>query len=49
MDVIYSGRRAADPAVERELGARRVDFDELLANSDVVSLHCPLTARRRAT
>ena len=31
MDVIYSGRRAADPALERELGARRVDLDELLA------------------
>ncbi len=44
MDVIYSGRRQADPAVERELGARYVSFDELLETADVVSLHCPLNA-----
>jgi glyoxylate reductase len=43
MDVVYSGRRAADPALEQALEARRVDLDELLATSDVVSLHCPLT------
>ncbi|MDX6378945.1 MAG: glyoxylate reductase, partial [Gaiellaceae bacterium] len=43
MDVVYSGRRAADPALEQALEARRVDLDELLATSDVVSLHCPLS------
>ena len=26
-----------------ELGARQVELDELIANSDVISLHCPLT------
>ena len=47
MDVLYSSRREADPALVRELETRRVDFDELLANSDVVSLHCPLTPATR--
>ena len=43
MAIAYSGRRRADEAVEAELDARFIDFDELLATSDVVSLHCPLT------
>jgi glyoxylate reductase len=43
MGIAYSGRRRADEAVETELGARFTGFDELLATSDVVSLHCPLT------
>jgi glyoxylate reductase len=43
MAIAYSGRRRADEAVEAELEARFIDFDELLATSDVVSLHCPLT------
>jgi glyoxylate reductase len=47
MEVIYSGRRRADEAVERELGARFVSFDELLESADVVSLHCPLSAETR--
>jgi glyoxylate reductase len=47
MEVVYSGRRRADEAVERELGARLVSFDELLESADVVSLHCPLSAETR--
>ena len=47
MEVVYSGRRRADEAVERELGARLVSFDELLETADVVSLHCPLSAETR--
>jgi glyoxylate reductase len=42
MEILYSSRREADPALVTELGTRRVDFDELLETSDVVSLHCPL-------
>ncbi len=47
MDVVYSKPDRADPAVERELGVRYVSFDELLASSDIVSLHCPLTDATR--
>jgi D-3-phosphoglycerate dehydrogenase / 2-oxoglutarate reductase len=34
-----------DDAVVAELGARRVELAELLGVSDVVSVHCPLTAQ----
>ena len=43
MEVLLSGRSAPDPGVVDGLGARVVDLGELLAASDVVSLHCPLT------
>jgi len=43
MRVAYTNRRPADPAVVAELGAERLDLDELFATSDVVSLHCPAT------
>jgi len=42
MDIVYSDARQADEAVERELGARRVELDELLATADVVTVHAPL-------
>ncbi|AMB38948.1 MULTISPECIES: D-glycerate dehydrogenase [Paenarthrobacter] len=41
MDIVYQSRSQIDPAIAVELGARRVGLDELLAISDVVSLHCP--------
>jgi len=41
MEVVYQSRSEIDAAVAAELGARRVELDELLAVSDVVSLHCP--------
>ncbi|RZU62674.1 2-hydroxyacid dehydrogenase [Zhihengliuella halotolerans] len=41
MEVVYQSRSEIDPAIAAELGARRVDLDELLEISDVVSVHCP--------
>jgi glyoxylate reductase len=41
MTIGYSNRCAADPAITAELDAERLSLDELLATSDVVSLHCP--------
>ncbi|GAA2102061.1 D-glycerate dehydrogenase [Brevibacterium salitolerans] len=41
MEIVYQSRSELDPAVAAELGARRVELDELLSVSDVVSLHCP--------
>ncbi|MGC7153715.1 2-hydroxyacid dehydrogenase [Paenarthrobacter ureafaciens] len=41
MDIVYQSRSEIDPAIADELGARRIELDELLAVSDVVSLHCP--------
>ncbi|WP_024820870.1 2-hydroxyacid dehydrogenase [Arthrobacter sp. 31Y] len=41
MEIVYQSRSLIDPTLAAELDARRVDLDELLAVSDVVSLHCP--------
>jgi len=43
MEVVYTQRRRRDPATERELNVTYLAGDELLATSDVVSIHCPLT------
>lgn len=42
MDVVYSDAYELAADVAGELGARKVELDELFATSDVVSLHCPL-------
>ncbi len=42
MDVVYHNRERANPTVERQANAQYVGFEELLATSDVVSLHCSL-------
>jgi phosphoglycerate dehydrogenase-like enzyme len=47
--VIYSDVFRADEATERELGARQVTRDELLATADVVSVHTPLTPETRGS
>ncbi len=41
MNVIYCNR-SGNPKAERLLQARKVEFSELLAQSDVVSVHCAL-------
>jgi glyoxylate reductase len=43
MRVLYTDAVALPPEVERELGATRVELDELLREADFVSLHVPLT------
>ena len=44
MEVLLSGRSTPDAGVVEGLGSRVTDLAELLTASDVVSLHCPLTA-----
>jgi glyoxylate reductase len=47
MRILYTDAVPLPADVERELGATRVELDELLAESDFVSLHVPLTADTR--
>jgi lactate dehydrogenase-like 2-hydroxyacid dehydrogenase len=46
MPILYAHPRPHEEA-ERQLGARRVSLEELLAQSDFVSLHTPLSATTR--
>lgn len=41
MTIAYTKRTPLDDATARELEATHMDIDQLLATSDVVSLHCP--------
>jgi len=43
MTIKYHSRTRAAPELEAELGAESLPLDRLLAEVDVVSLHCPLT------
>ena len=47
MRVLYTSRSTSNPELEKELGARRVGFEELLAESDFVSIHAPLNPASR--
>ena len=46
MNVIYN-KHSQDPEAERELGIKFVNLEELLTQSDVVTLHVPLTDETR--
>jgi lactate dehydrogenase-like 2-hydroxyacid dehydrogenase len=46
MEVVAASTRRANSSADTD-GVRRVPLDELLATSDVVSLHCPLTSETR--
>lgn len=47
MPILYHNRRRVDPAIEAAVGARYVELDELLTESDFVSLHAPLNEESR--
>lgn len=44
MTIAYTKRTPLDAATSDELDAKHMELDELLATSDVVSLHCPYSA-----
>jgi glyoxylate reductase len=44
MQVVYHNRRPVAPEIAAHLDAQRLDLDELLATSDVVSVNCPYNA-----
>jgi len=46
MSILYN-KREPDPKLEEELGVKFASLDELLANSDFVSIHVPLTEETR--
>lgn len=41
MKIIYTRRNRLDEKIEKDLSAQYVSLDELLQQSDIVSLHCP--------
>jgi glyoxylate reductase len=47
MLVLYHNRKPAEKEIETELEARYVDKATLLGESDILSIHCPLTDETR--
>ncbi len=45
--VLYCDPIPAGPEIEAALNVRRVSFDELITNADIISLHLPLTPESR--
>ena len=43
MRVLYSDQQALEPEAEKQFGVTRVDLPRLLAESDFISIHVPLT------
>ncbi len=46
MNIVYN-KTSPDPEIEKELAAKFMSLDDLLANSDFISLHVPLTESTR--
>ena len=47
MPIVYHNRQRLYAGLERDLGAQLLPLDELLATSDIVSIHCPLTPKTK--
>ncbi len=47
VNLIYHSRTRLAPALEKQYNARYVDFDTLLSQSDILSLHAPLTEQTK--
>ncbi|WP_338216732.1 2-hydroxyacid dehydrogenase family protein [Companilactobacillus muriivasis] len=47
MRIIYTQRHQLAPEIEQKLNAKFVSMDELIANSDVLTLHAPLTPQTK--
>ncbi len=47
MEIAYFNRNRVAPEIEAELEARWISLPELIAQSDILTLHCPLTEQTR--
>lgn len=45
--ILYHSRTRQDPSLEQQLNVQYVDFETLLAQSDILSLHAPLTTQTK--